>query len=289
MKKFSILALVAVMLCAMSCNNGGCKVEPKGTSDSLNYYIGAFFGTMIKQQMKQGPDSAKFNEAEFLKGVKAVLSVDTAKSSIADGMGVGLNLYMTARQMKQNEGVELDTKAIFAYLEKALKSDTTVVDPGTAQMMIQQLIQKQKEENLAKSPEAIENAKKGEEFMANITKDPAVKTTASGLAYKVVKEGNGTRFVLGDRINVIYTGKHINDSIFDSSKGEPVPMSPDHVVPGFKEALLLMSPGAEFVVYIPGKLGYGVSGTPNGSIKPNETLVFEISTPDLYKPEEEKK
>ena len=57
----------------------------------------------------------------------------------------------------------------------------------------------------------------------------------------------------------------------------------------FKEALLLMSPGAEFVVYIPGKLGYGVSGTPNGSIKPNETLVFEISTPDLYKPEEEKK
>ena len=139
-------------------------------------------------------------------------------------MGVGLNLYMTARQMKQNEGVELDTKAIFAYLEKALKSDTTVVDPGTAQMMIQQLIQKQKEENLAKSPEAIENAKKGEEFMANITKDPAVKTTASGLAYKVVKEGNGTRFVLGDRINVIYTGKHINDSIFDSSKGEHVPM-----------------------------------------------------------------
>ena len=67
MKKFSILALVAVMLCAMSCNNGGCKVEPKGTSDSLNYYIGAFFGTMIKQQMKQGPNSTKPNSSRALR------------------------------------------------------------------------------------------------------------------------------------------------------------------------------------------------------------------------------
>ena len=262
-----------------SCNGGASTSaqDLKTVDDSLSYYIGSFYGTMVKQQIATA-ENKTFNESEFLSGVKNVLDIDTANASRADGMGVGLNIYMTAKQMAARENVQLNTKQIYAFLEKAVK-DSASVDPQTANIMIQQLMMKKKEN----SPAAIQNAKAGEQYISEqMAKDPEIKKTNSGLAYKVVKEGKGDKFVVSDRINVIYKGTKIDGTEFDSSKGEAVQFSPAQVVPGFKEGLLMMAPGAEYILYIPGKLAYGPQGTPTGEIGPNETLVFEVSTPSLY-------
>ena len=120
------------------------------------------------------------------------------------------------------------------------------------------------------------NIKAGKEYVEKQKKaDPTIKTTESGLSYKVVKEGTGTKPTKSDRVKVIYTGKHIDGTEFDSSNGQPTEFSLAGVVPGFAEALQLMAPGAKYVVYIPSDLGYGLRGA-GDKVKPGETLVFEM-------------
>ncbi len=119
--------------------------------------------------------------------------------------------------------------------------------------------------------------KEGAEYIATQLKaDSTLKKTASGLVYKIIEPGSGANFTTSDKIDVIYTGMHINGEQFDSSNGTPVTFSPEQVVPGFKEMLLLMKPGAKARCIIPGNLAYGEQG--NQGIGPNETLIFELET-----------
>lgn len=110
--------------------------------------------------------------------------------------------------------------------------------------------------------------------------DSTVKVTASGLAYKVIKEGNGSRPTESNTAMVKYTGKHTDGSEFDSSRGEAVEFPLQAVVPGFREGIALMPVGSVYELYIPGKLGYGERGIP-GTIAPNELLVFEVELVDF--------
>lgn len=111
--------------------------------------------------------------------------------------------------------------------------------------------------------------------------DKDVKTTESGLVYKVLSPGEGAAPELQNTAKVRYTGKHIDGSVFDSSGDDTVEFPVRGVVPGFAEALMLMHKGEKLVAYIPGNLAYGQRGTPGGPIGPNETLVFEIELVDF--------
>ena len=84
----------------------------------------------------------------------------------------------------------------------------------------------------------------------------------------------------------MYKGTHVDGNTFDQSK-EPIAFAPNQVVPGFREALLMMRPGAKMIAVLPYNLAYGDRGA-GGAIKPYETLVFEIETLGLEetKPEE---
>ena len=67
----------------------------------------------------------------------------------------------------------------------------------------------------------------------------------------MITEGKGENFTADQRIDIRYEGKLINGTVFDSTQGDEVrPMSPNQVVPGFKEALLLMKPGMKMVLII---------------------------------------
>ena len=107
---------------------------------------------------------------------------------------------------------------------------------------------------------------------------PGVKTTASGLQYKVLTPGKGKNPTDTDVALVNYEGKLLDGTTFDKSQ-QPTPMPIKGVVPGFSEALKLMSKGAKFRVWIPAKLGYGDKGA--GPIPANATLVFDIELIDF--------
>jgi peptidylprolyl isomerase/FKBP-type peptidyl-prolyl cis-trans isomerase FklB len=115
-------------------------------------------------------------------------------------------------------------------------------------------------------------------FLAKNAQAPGVITTASGLQYRVLRSGppGGLRPKLADEVKVNYEGKLIDGRVFDSSfqRGAPAVMTVRDLVPGWREALQLMRPGDQWLVYLPPKLGYGGMGA--GPIPPDAVLVFKL-------------
>ena len=121
------------------------------------------------------------------------------------------------------------------------------------------------------------NAKAGKEFLAENGKRAEVKTTATGLQYEVIKEGDGAQPASTDQVEVHYTGKLIDGTVFDSSeeRGVPATFGVTQVIPGWVEALQLMKAGSRWRLYIPSDLAYGPNGA-GGIIGPNATLIFDV-------------
>ena len=133
---------------------------------------------------------------------------------------------------------------------------------------------KQKEA-AAKAGEA--NRQAGEAFLSENAKRPEVSTTATGLQYEVLVEGNGPKPEAHDQVKVHYTGKLIDGTVFDSSfeRGEPATFGVTQVIPGWVEALQMMTAGSKWRLYIPSDLAYGPNGA-GGVIGPHATLIFDV-------------
>lgn len=122
------------------------------------------------------------------------------------------------------------------------------------------------------------NAAAGEAFLAENGKRVEVRTTPSGLQYEVLTEGDGPRPEANDQVEVHYTGKLIDGTVFDSSvdRGIPATFGVTQVIPGWVEALQLMKAGSKWRLFIPSNLAYGPNGAPGSPIGPNATLIFDV-------------
>ncbi len=119
-----------------------------------------------------------------------------------------------------------------------------------------------------------ENLKKGEAFLAANAKKEGIKTTASGLQYKVVVEGKGKSPKATDTVLCNYRGTLIDGSEFDASGKEPAEFSLARVIPAWTEGLQLMKEGGKCMLYVPAKLAYRDS--PSGPGGANSALIFEV-------------
>ena len=130
---------------------------------------------------------------------------------------------------------------------------------------------------------ASKNVAIGQAFLQENGSKPGVVTTASGLQYIVLKEGEGASPSPADQVRVHYTGKLLDGTVFDSSieRNEPVVFYVRSVIPGWTEALQLMKEGAEYKLFIPGNLAYGEQGNPRGGIGPNSVLTFDVKLIDV--------
>lgn len=144
---------------------------------------------------------------------------------------------------------------------------------GIIEAFFTELQQKQAEQAAAM---ADINEKTGKEFLAENGKRPEVNTTASGLQYEVLAEGEGECPKASDNVKVHYTGKLIDGTVFDSSveRGAPATFGVTQVIAGWVEALQLMKVGAKYRLFIPSQLAYGPNGA--GPIGPNQTLIFDV-------------
>jgi peptidylprolyl isomerase/FKBP-type peptidyl-prolyl cis-trans isomerase FklB len=115
-------------------------------------------------------------------------------------------------------------------------------------------------------------------FMASTAKQPGVITLPSGLEYKIVNSGpaSGPHPTAADEVKVNYEGKLVSGAVFDSSfqRGEPADFPLEGLIQGWVEALQLMRPGDEWILYVPPSLGYGDED--KGDIPPNSVLIFRI-------------
>jgi FKBP-type peptidyl-prolyl cis-trans isomerase len=116
-----------------------------------------------------------------------------------------------------------------------------------------------------------------QKFLTDNAKKDSVKTTASGLQYRVIKAGTGKSPTVMDQVTVTYKGWLIDGTVFDQTQpGQSATFTTGALIPGWVEALQLMKEGDEWEIVIPSKLGYGEAGA-GGVIPPNQTLVFDMA------------
>jgi len=122
-----------------------------------------------------------------------------------------------------------------------------------------------------------QNQTDGRKFLDENRKKEGVVQTESGLQYKVITKGVGQKPAPGANVKVHYRGTLINGKEFDSSygRGEPASISLQNVIPGWQEAVPMMTIGSKWEIYVPSELGYG-SRSAGPDITPNSTLIFEI-------------
>lgn len=126
--------------------------------------------------------------------------------------------------------------------------------------------------------------KEGQKFLANNKTKESVIELLSGLQYKVIIKGTGATPTKADKVKTNYRGTLVNGEEFDNSykRGQPAEFPVTGVIPGWTEALLLMSEGAKWELYIPASLAYRAAGRPG--IPPNSTLIFELELLEVIKP-----
>ncbi len=198
--------------------------------------------------------------------------------SYALGLSMGNNFRASGIQTINVQDFADGVAAIFYGSQPQMTYDEAKAE---IQKFFTELEAKQREE-AAKMGEI--NAKAGEEFLTENGKRAEVKTTASGLQYEVIKEGDGPQPNADDQVVVHYTGKLIDGTVFDSSedRGVPATFGVTQVIPGWVEALQLMKAGSTWRLFIPSALAYGPQGAGN-IIGPNATLIFDVSLIEVVK------
>jgi hypothetical protein len=123
------------------------------------------------------------------------------------------------------------------------------------------------------------SAQANADFLANNLKVQGMLHRPDGLQYKIIQNGFGRHPNAGDSVDVYYTGKMINGTVFDgTSPGLPATftVAVGRIISGWVEALQMMRVGDHWQIILPAQLAYGIKGTPDGGIPPNQTLIFDL-------------
>jgi FKBP-type peptidyl-prolyl cis-trans isomerase FklB len=200
------------------------------------------------------------------------------KVSYSLGLNIGNNLK------KQAINVNPD------LLVRGIKDAYSNTKPLLTEAEVEEVLTAFKKDMAAKQQQEIasmseKNKKEGAAFLAaNKTKE-GVKTTASGLQYKVLKQGTGPKPKATDTVKTTYKGSLIDGSVFDSSDqhGGSATFPVNGVIKGWTEALQLMEVGSKWQIFVPAELAYGERGA-GDVIGPNATLIFEVELLSIEPP-----
>ena len=298
MKKFSIFMMIAAAAGVVSCTAQSPKADLKTDLDSLSYALGMTQTDGLRPYLvnRVGMDTTYM--ADFIRGLNEGAQAGDNKKKAAYYAGIQIG-QQVANQMLKGINYELfgqdSTKTIdfdnylagfiAGTLEKGGLMGATEARTY-ANVHMEAMKEKMLEEKYA------DNKAAGEKFLAENKTKEGVKTTPSGLQYKVLVEGTGAIPADSSRVQVNYTGKLIDGTKFDSSydrkdkdgKSQPATFGVKQVIKGWTEALTMMPVGSKWEIYIPQDLAYGSKEA--GKIKPFSALVFEV---ELVGIEEKKK
>ncbi len=246
-------------------------VKPVSPAD-FSYAAGVAQSASLAQFLAQrsGVDSAHIKD--FVEGLSKEVSADEAAKlrALLASIDIKKQMPQIVQSMNQQATGKGDTTYVDAatflkgLTEGLLKTNTLSADSATKieQQQYDYYTQQLKTRNA--------------DFLKNYAKQKGVKSTPSGLLYKVIKEGDGAMPADTSEVEVHYEGKLIDGSVFDSSykRGETATFAVNQVIKGWSEAVKLMKVGAEYEVCLPYEIAYGERGT--RGIPPYSTLIFKI-------------
>jgi FKBP-type peptidyl-prolyl cis-trans isomerase FklB len=210
---------------------------------------------------------------------KTQLKDQKEKASYAIGLELGNSL--------KKGNMEVNTDTLLKGLKDGISGAKPLLTEDQVKETMTALQKEMMEKQQAAQKEAGEKNKlAGEKFLAENKTKEGVKTTASGLQYKVVKEGSGESPKETDTVVTNYKGTTLDGTEFDSSykRNEPATFPVNRVIKGWTEALMLMKPGSKYQLFIPSALAYGDRGV-GKDIGPNATLIFDVELLSIKPPE----
>ena len=267
-------------------------VELKSSSDSVSYAGGMSVtnGLIPYLQQQLGVDTA--NMADFIKGFQETVKAgdDPHMKAYVAGMQIAEQVKSRmlpgmAEEFKDSPD-SIIAPLLFRGFVDALSSDSTVF---TQQKAEEYFRDKQTADKAAKEEKLYgPNRRAGEEFLAENGKKDSVITTASGLQYKVLVQGEGEVPQPNDKVLVNYEGRLVDGTVFDASTkhgDKPSSFRANQVIKGWTEALTMMPVGSKWQLYIPQELAYGSREA--GQIKPFSALIFDVELVGIDKPQAE--
>ncbi len=240
----------------------------------MKFAVYALFGCMLVVSPAIAAD-------ETAKTVE--LKTEVQKLSYA--LGLDLGAYF------KSLGEDFDLTVIQQGISDSYSGAKAQMTPEEAAQVQQQFAGRQQEKQVKQLQDMTAgNKDAAKKFLDENKGKDGVKTTASGLQYKIVKEGKGDKPAAADTVKVHYQGTLLNGTEFDSSykRNQPAEFQVGQVIPGWTEALQLMAIGSTYELYLPPELAYGDRGAPP-VIEPGSMLIFKVELLDITKGEEAKK
>ena len=282
MKKFSILAAIAVAAIMGSCTNGTPTANLKNDIDTLSYAFGIAQTQGLKEYLTMRMDVDTTYIDEFIKGLNEAANAGDNKKKAAYYAGLQIGQQISQQMIKginyeifgEDSTQTISLKNFMAGFISGTTGKnalmTTDEASATAQSMMQTVKARVMEEKYG------DWKKECEDYMAKIAKKEGIKELGDGIYYEVLTEGNGPVPADTCRVSVNYEGKLLNDTIFDSSyeRKEPAKFMVKQVIPGWQKALTNMPVGSTWMVYIPQEQAYGERD--GGKIPPFSCLIFKI-------------
>jgi FKBP-type peptidyl-prolyl cis-trans isomerase len=208
-----------------------------------------------------------------------VTELKTEKQKISYALGLDLGSYFKSLE------TDFDLDAVYQGISASYTGGKALLTPDEAAEIQKQFAIDQQKKKMEKTKALLETNKDvAAEFLKKNKTEKGVKVTDSGLQYKVVKEGKGEKPTATDTVKVHYKGTLIDGTEFDSSykRNEPVTFKANKVIPGWTEALQLMTPGSKYTLYLPPELAYGDRGAPP-AIEPGALLIFDVELVEIVK------
>lgn len=200
------------------------------------------------------------------------LELKGKREKVSYSMGIDLGTKL------KKQSVDFDYDIFIRGLKDALSGSKSAM----SEQEIKETLTGFQKELIAKQAEQIKvigekNKKEGEAFLEENKKKEGVVSLPSGLQYKILTEGTGKTPKETDTVTTNYRGTLIDGTEFDSSfkRGQAATFSIKGIIPGWKEALMLMKEGSKWQLFIPPQLAYGDRGA-GQAIGPNSTLIFEV-------------
>mgnify|MGYP001025855248 CR=1 FL=1 len=204
----------------------------------------------------------------------ALLAQDLESEPGKLGYSIG---YQFGQELRGYD-INIELESVFDAVRDAYSESEPTVEVDEMRSLMSQLQERIREERLAAFEQlAEENQGRAEEFLATNRSKNGIVALPSGVQYRIIEEGEGSRPNMDDTVTVHYRGSKTDGREFDSSfrRGVPAVFEVSSVIEGWQEVLPLMREGAMWQIFLPPELGFGVRGDPP-MIGPNEALQFDL-------------
>ena len=296
MKKYILFALCAcISLGAGAAKKNGKKKKSKEpvevvdtvSIDTFSYHFGRANSNGLKNYLAQRMGVDTTYVADFLKGFEQGELTEADKREKARLAGIEIRQQVETQVYPQaskqvNDSTEVLNKKLFV---QGFRDGFSGLNATIPMDSTQTLVKKQMEyyHKTAMEKKFGANRIAGEEFLKTNAKKDSVKTTPSGLQYKILTVGTGAVPTKEDKVKVNYEGHLIDGTEFDSSykRGKPVTFPVGQVIAGWTEALCMMPVGSKWMLYVPQELAY--KDREQSKIPPFSCLIFTVELLEIEK------